>query len=248
MPKPWYIDGFGRHYLELYAHRNEREAAEAIALLEGAGLSLAGRRILDLGCGAGRHLQILRRRGARAFGLDLSWPLLDEARRHTGPGLALLRGDMRALPLRDACLDAVLSMFTSFGYFHGDEENWRVLEEVARVLAPGGAFLFDFLNRRTVELRLQAASEKRGRRWQASESRRIEGDRVIKAVEVREQGSGAPPLRYEESVRLFRPQEIRDRLGRLGFLEANAWGNYAGEVFDEASSPRFILFLRKKMP
>ena len=70
MSKPWYIEGFGAHYLELYAHRNEREAAEALALLDEAGLELAGRRILDLGCGGGRHLAILRRKGDTEAALE----------------------------------------------------------------------------------------------------------------------------------------------------------------------------------
>ena len=42
--------------------------------------------------------------------------------------------------------DWVLNFFTSFGYFERERENFRVLEEIVRILAPGGRFLIDLMN------------------------------------------------------------------------------------------------------
>ena len=89
--------------------------------------------VLDLACGTGRHTEALRGRGFRALGVDLSLTLL--ARR---PGLPRVGGDMRRLPFAGGSFDWVLNFFTSFGYFESERENFRVLQEVVRVLAPGG--------------------------------------------------------------------------------------------------------------
>jgi SAM-dependent methyltransferase len=139
-------------------------------------------------------------------------------------------------------------MFTSFGYFHDDAENWRVLSEVQRVLKPGGFFLFDFLNREQVISGLEAESERRSGQWQATERRRISGERVLKEVEIRDRRSGETALRYEESVRLFTPAEILAKIGELNFQRLRTWGSYRGEAFDGSASPRFILLLRKDAP
>jgi SAM-dependent methyltransferase len=245
MPDPWYVQGFGEHYLELYAHRNEREAALALGLLGKAGLEPGPGRILDLACGGGRHLAGLGRLGFRAVGLDLSEPLLREARGRLRPGLSLLRGDMRELPFRDGSLDGALSMFTSFGYFREDRDNWRMPEELARVLVPGGWFLFDFLNRRVVERGLTKSSQRESERWTALEERRIDEGRVVKQVEIRPKDGGAEPFRYEESVRLFSPEELTAGLEQRGFRQEACWGDYRGAEFDVESSPRFIQLLRR---
>ena len=98
--------------------------------------------MLDLACGAGRHTAALRRRGYRALGVDLSLTLLARMRR----GLPRVAGDMRRLPFAAESFDWVLNFFTSFGYFERERENFRVLEEIVRVLAPGGRFLIDLMN------------------------------------------------------------------------------------------------------
>ncbi|MEZ4395454.1 MAG: class I SAM-dependent methyltransferase [Candidatus Krumholzibacteriia bacterium] len=244
MPKPWYVEGFGEHYLELYAHRNEREAELAMALLARVTPPLTGQRVLDLGCGGGRHLAALGRRGAHALGLDLSWPLLDAARGRLRPGLHLLRGDMRRLPLADCSVDGAVSMFTSFGYFARDEENWQVPAEVARVLAPGGWFFFDFFNRAQLERSLEARGVRESRHWRAEEERSIEADRVVKRVAVRPL-AGGETVHYEESVRLFTPDELVDGFARLGLAESGRWGDYRGGAFDPERSARLILLLTR---
>ncbi len=247
MPKPWYIDGFGAHYLELYAHRNDREALQSLKLLDDAGLELEGRILLDLGCGPGRHLAALRRRGARVLGLDLSPELLQEAARRgvRSEGVVLLRGDMRNLPLGEKCVDGVLSMFTSFGYFPEDIENWTVLDEVARVLRPEGFYFFDFLNRGKVLRDLRPESEVTGESFTVREQRRVDGERVFKEVRILESKSGEEKLRYEESVRLFRHEEIVEAAAARGLCVQKTWGSYTGRPYDEIESPRLILLFQR---
>ena len=162
----WYQSWFGEAYLELYPHRDEAEARRAVALLVREGVVKTGARVLDLACGAGRHAVELAQQGARVTGLDLSAVLLKAARaRWPGP---LVRADMRYLPLRSGSFDAVLNLFTSFGYFASDEESEGVLRDVARVLVPGGWFALDFLNAPAVRAKLVAR-----------DSKQVEGRRVV---------------------------------------------------------------------
>ena len=134
----WYRDFFASgDYARVYGHVQEpaRAAREAAFAAQALGLA-PGARVLDLCCGQGRHLRALRALGFRAQGLDLHHA--------SGPDV---QADMRALPLRSGSLDGVVSLFSSFGYLESDEEDLRVLREIARVLKPGGAALIDLLNR-----------------------------------------------------------------------------------------------------
>src|SRR5699024_1650708 len=124
----------------LYAHRDEDEAERHVDFVV-AHLPASPRAVLDLACGGGRHTAALRRRGYRALGVDLSLVLLAHS-----PSLPRVAVDMRRLPFSDRSFDWVLNFFTSFGYFDDEEENFRVLAEMARTLSPGGGFLLDLLN------------------------------------------------------------------------------------------------------
>jgi SAM-dependent methyltransferase len=93
-----------------------------------------GERILDLGCGDGRLTLAAGENGARMSGVDLSPDLAAAARAR---GLDVQVADAIALPYPDASFDAVLSNAA----LHWMRQPEPVLEEVARVLKPGGRFV-----------------------------------------------------------------------------------------------------------
>jgi SAM-dependent methyltransferase len=105
----------------------------------------AGGRILDLACGTGRIAIPLARRGFEVAGIDISRRVLEIARSEA-PTLDLRLGDMRELPWDDASFDGVVNVWTAFGYFETQQEDERVVAEVARVLRPGGVFVLDSVN------------------------------------------------------------------------------------------------------
>jgi SAM-dependent methyltransferase len=234
----WYKEWFGPEYVELYAHRDEGEAEHHVDFVA----SLIGDRpvtILDLACGGGRHTTALRRRGYRAVGIDLSVVLLA-----LSPALPRVAGDMRRLPCADDVFDWVLNFFTSFGYFETEQENFRVLAEVARVLHPGGRFLLDLMN-----LDATLAGLKEYEQWEDG-SRRVEirrwwdpqQRRINKRIRLA--APGREPRTFLESVRAYTRDEVTMGLRWAGLELTASYGGFAGEAYGR-DSERLILVGRR---
>ena len=242
--EPWYRSWFGEEYLRLYPHRDLDEAREAVELLAQWAGPAPGARVLDLACGAGRHLGFLREKGWVAVGLDLSLPLLREAWGATGDGF-LVRGDMRHLPFGPGSFQVVASFFTSFGYFEKEEEDREVLGEIGRVLAPGGHVLLDFLNAERVRGTLVPRDEEEVEGERVIQERTLQhGGRLVeKRIEIH-RGTGGPPRVFRERVRLYDPPELETLLAERGLTVVKRFGDYRGTPFSEGS-PRLILLARE---
>jgi SAM-dependent methyltransferase len=102
------------------------------------------RRVLDLACGSGTLSRNLAKRGYEVIGLDLSEPMLDEARAKQDGlcDLSFVRGDMRDFHLEEP-VDAVFCIFDSLNYLLKESELRSAFRCVQGALRPGGAFLFD---------------------------------------------------------------------------------------------------------
>ena len=240
MGRPWYERAFESRYLDLYAHRDAAEAARSIEMLA-ARVSLADRRVLDVACGAGRHLAALRAAGARPAGVDLSLPLLRRARAEAPAA----RADMRLLPVRPRSQDGALCMFTSFGYFPTAGENRRVLREIAGVLREEGWFLLDTLNPERTLAVLEPEGERRVGRAVVREERRYEPEErlLIKRVIWSDPEEGEE--RWEERLRIFFPGEMEEELEKAGFRVVEKIGEYDGSPWSARSS-RCILLSRTR--
>lgn len=203
-----------------------------------------GTRVLDLACGAGRHQGPLADVGLRPVGLDLSADLLKLAAGRPGAPGRLLRGDMRQLPFGDESFGAVASFFTSFGYFATVEEDVRVLEEVRRVLTPGGGVLLDFLNARHVRATLVAVDRREIGDRQVVQRRRIEGNTVVKEIAIHHSDPTVPDEAFEERVRLYEPDELGALLRAAGLRVEARFGGYDGQPVG-AHSERTLLAGRR---
>ena len=113
----------------------ETEQAAVLSLLP----DVRGLTALDAGCGSGRYLRELRRRGARACGLDLSNAMLARASEGGGP---LIRADLCALPLGAMSVDVIVS-----GLALGDVADLELaLLEMSRALRPGGRMIYSVVH------------------------------------------------------------------------------------------------------
>lgn len=194
-------------------------------------------RVLDLCCGAGRHLIPMRESGLDAVGLDLSMELLT----HGKLGGGAVRADARAIPFADARFDCVTNLFSSFGYFPDDAAHHKVLNEIARVLKPGGRLVIDHMNARTVIEGLVPESSETRDELTLKQTRRYEPDskRVIKEIEYIPHNQ--PTRRWHESVRLFTPNELDELLNQSGFTIQARYGDLDGSRFDESTSQRQVV-------
>ncbi|MGQ4554670.1 methyltransferase domain-containing protein [Halobellus sp. GM3] len=138
------------------AHAEADIDAEAAAVLGGgAAPALRGRtdspaggraRVgLDLGCGNGRHAELLADRVERVVGIDVSGGLLQTARKRAlqrgfDESLRLVQSDAAALPLRDGAVDVAVYVAT-LHHLRSRERRVASLSELARVLAPDGRAL-----------------------------------------------------------------------------------------------------------
>lgn len=109
-------------------------------------------RVLDLGCGLGRHAVRFARAGFDSFGLDASVGGIERARQATaaaGVRVDLRVGGLDALPYEDDFFDYILAFNV---VYHGTEDDLAVtLSEIHRVLRPGGLYQSTMLSKRNVE-------------------------------------------------------------------------------------------------
>ncbi len=242
---------FGDAYARVLApfHTEAEARREVAGLREMLALSQEDR-LLDLGCGWGRHLALLREAGHRVVGLDLSEPLLRQAAaaltRTPGPHPAehshpqLCCATMLALPFADASFDAVLNLATSLGLFLDDAPARTALAEAARVLRPGGRLLLEGMHREDVEPHFAPRD-----RWRLDDGtvvrarRRLDRERGISHEVLRWDGPGGGG-RLRHSLRLRTAAELTALVASVGLRPAAAWGDWDGEPFTPGAE-RLIL-------
>jgi SAM-dependent methyltransferase len=255
VPTDWYDGFFETEWLdaiepETLRTPDERTLEQVEFVIEQLELA-EGARVLDLACGHGRIALELARRGFRVTGLDLSPRSLELARAAAGEqDLAIdwVEADMRNLPSGRE-FDAVVNVFTAFGYFADERENQRVLDAVAAALVPGGAFLIDVVNL------LALAGGYRERWWSERERDGVlqidenefdflEGHNRSRWTFVHPDGSRRELV---HSVRTYTPHELAAMLTAAGLVVQGAWGGWDGAELS-FKSRRLILLGRKPDP
>jgi len=241
--EPWFVAAFGGRYPDVYPHRDLESARREAVWLVDHGVS---GRILDLCCGFGRHTLALCERDLDVIGADLSAELLYRAKALPGGrrlASRLLRADARALPVREACLDSVVVLFSSFGYF-GEPGDRAMLREIARVLRPSGLLVLDLMNPARVRAELVPESSATRADLEVHEHRALEdeGRRVVKSVVLRAEDRIVG--RWREAVRLYEPDEIQALLRSTGFGAPAFHGGFDDSPFGPGS-PRQIVLSRR---
>ncbi len=106
-------------------------------------------RILDIGCGTGRHTLELTRRGYRVTGVDLSESLLNRAREKAMKGNLIIefqRQDARELTFCNEFDLVIMLCEGAFPLMETDEMNFRILQNAANALKDSGKLIFTTLN------------------------------------------------------------------------------------------------------
>ena len=192
-----------------------------------------GTRLLDLACGQGWLTIPLAQHGFQVTGLDLSAELLaraEQAAELAGVQIVWVRGDMRDLPGEwSEYFESVSLTLSEFGCFTDESDNQRVLDEVARVLKPGGRFLLDIVvNRDGLVLRGETRNCLEGDGFFVAEEGSLD---LLTGIHERVFHWYHQGQRHEAKwrIRAYTPPEVARMLETAGLRALAAYGSLAGD-------------------
>jgi SAM-dependent methyltransferase len=199
-------------------------------------LSLApGDRVLDVGCGPGRHAHALARRGLAVVGVDISERFVELARRDApaGADATFEAGDARALPYEGE-FDAVISLCQgAFGLV--GEEDPDVLAGMARAVRPEGG------------VALTAFSAYFALRY-LEEGDRFDADQGVNHERTTVKNEAGEEAEFDLWTSCFTPRELRLMCTRAGLVVGHVWavapGDYRRDPPD-IDRPEFLVVARK---
>jgi len=241
----WFEEWFNtEEYLNVYRHRNDAEAEQLVNLIL-ANIDLEQNAdVIDLACGTGRHSILFAERGFNVTAVDLSEKLLSVARLNAeslGLQINFVTADLRNFCITSK-FELAVNLFTSFGYFESDVENFSLFNDAFDLLKDDGYFVIDYFNANYIRKNLIPHSEDIINGKKIIQNRKILGDRVIKDIVVAKNGTRR---NYRESVRMYSDSELKAGLEKSGLRIIETFGDFKGSRFDLNSSSRIIIISSK---
>ena len=242
----WWEKYFDDNYLKLFSFIETNAASEVDGILRMLNIAPPSK-ILDLCCGFGRHALVLAQQGYEVTGIDISRSFLDYAEKQAleqGVFLKLERCDMRDVQHVEE-YDAIVNLFTAFGFFDSEEEDLKVLKGVARALKPDGQFVIDTLNRDNI------VHTGRFQTWHIRNGTTILEERFFDFFKSRLEiihhlvNATNGNRKLESSFRLYTLREMLDMFARSGLLLTDVYGDFDGSQYT-GKSPRMILIARRQ--
>jgi SAM-dependent methyltransferase len=238
----WFASWFDSPYYHiLYQHRDEAEAQFFIDNLLSEIKLPEHARLLDLACGKGRHSIYLHSKGFNVVGADLSPESIAAANLSKTEGLEFVVHDMRET-LKMGDFDAVLNLFTSFGYFNSEDEHLAVLNAAKFLIVnKKGVLVIDFMNARKVINNLLLSEQKEVQGIVFNIRRFVENGYIVKEISFTDKGES---YRFQERVRAFSLADFQDLLTKAGMQIEKYFGNYALATYNADNSDRLIIIAR----
>ncbi|MBI4370341.1 MAG: class I SAM-dependent methyltransferase [Elusimicrobia bacterium] len=207
-----------------------------------------GATILDLACGAGRHAINLAQQGYQVTGVDISPIYLSRARRaaeKAGLLINWLRQDMRRMAF-NAKFDAVINLFTSFGYFPKTGDDLLVLRRVHQALKPSGLFLVDTFDPASLRRVFQPQS------W----TRLPDGSFILEERQISKKEKAIlthwiflmknrPCREMRSFIRIYTKKRLSRLLVRAGFRVLKTWPALSSAMSAPGRPPRLVILAQK---
>ncbi|MDQ7816795.1 MAG: class I SAM-dependent methyltransferase [Melioribacteraceae bacterium] len=243
MEKDWFKDWFAsEEYNSVYNHRDEDDAKKLIDLILSHITLNNNSLLLDAACGRGRHLNYLASLKLNVIGFDLSMQFLFQVKQKSlKVNPAIFRADIREVCFKKK-FDLVLNLFTSFGYFETDEENFRFVKKTFSFLNDNGYYVLDYLNKSYLTQNLIPYSKRLIGDIVLEEFREIKNDRVIKKILIER---GGKKKIFHESVKLYSKDFLLEQFISFGYSYFKLFGDYEGHPYDEIKSERLIMIFQK---
>ena len=240
-----YFDaGYLREYEPMFdLTEDRRQVSRLLDLLE----LPSGARVLDCPCGQGRHAHLLAEAGLDVDGVDYSAPLIAKAKeRGTGRTLRYRKADMRHLPAGwTGRFDAIVNLFTSFGFFDNPRDDAVVIGEFARVLKPGGVLLWHGGDRDGVMAKFLSRDW-----WTTSDGTLVAQERDFDALSgflTVESVWRGPRVNEERThrIRLYTPTQLAELMLAAGLVVEQAFDSFSTKPLGRRSS-EMLLVARKQ--
>lgn len=246
----WYVDFFRSDYLNVYGHMFTEERAEKESAFVVSALELKpGASVLDLCCGQGRHSVQLAKRGLKVTGLDLNPDYVVLAQQAAKAGkveIETVTADMREIPFANK-FDAIVNMYSSFGYLESEAEDLRVLESAGNALKTGGRLLLDMLNREwAIDNYIQNDwhTGADGTLYVERRDLDLATSRMhVHFVVVDQKGGRRESIGH--NIRLYTLTETMRLLERVGMRVTAVFGGFEGEIYG-IGTRRMIVVARKE--
>ena len=242
----WFKTWFDSPYYKLlYNNRDQEEAASFIdQLINFIALSPSAK-IVDFGCGRGRHANYLNSKKYKVTGIDISPTSIEEAKENKdelGLTTRFYVHDFRK-PIPYSNFDLGLNLFTSFGYFDTHEENEMALHNMAEVIAEKGVFIMDYLNADHVTKNLVEEETIEREDVKFSIRRWIEDGFIMKEITFNAEGE---KQEFREQVRLYKEEDLRSMIEAAGLTVRFVFGDYDLDFYNPENSERLIIIAKKQ--
>ncbi len=241
----WFESWFDSPYYHLlYQHRDETEALNFINTLIDKLNPTKGSTMLDLACGKGRHSKALADKGFDVTGVDLSENSISSAKQFETDTLQFYTHDMRN-PLRTNYFDYTFNFFTSFGYFNTEREHVNALKSMSSSLKKTGTLVIDFLNTSLAELNNSSEEVKNIEDFEFHITKKSTEKHIFKTIKVFN-AEKKMLINFEERVARFNLEDFKSLFNKSGLILLDVYGDHSLNSFDVLTSPRLILFAKKK--
>ncbi len=233
------VDTYGPAYMRIAERLGgyEETDIEAEQVIELLGLQ-PGTRVLDAACGFGRFAASLAKHGIDAVGVDISPAAIAEAERRC-PGPQYFVHDLtQPLPADVAPFEALVNVYSSFGYGATEIEDLEMLACLHRAIEPGGSIVMQLsdLERSRHRLRTDEGVVVR------------ETNGVVETLDV-DFSTGRLHVRYEldgdvvhSRIRMYEQAVLERMFADVGFTDVCAYGDFTGKPKEPAD--RLVLVAR----
>ena len=234
-PQHWFepvADHLGAAYLR---YSFTKGTGQEVDYIVGALDLKVGKRVLDVGCGPGRHAHELARRGIEVHGIDISHRFIDLAIAGAPDGATFERLDARAMTFRGEFDAAICLCQGAFGLMTSDDENQAVLSGIAMALKPGG------------RLGLSAFSSYFAVKYHESATFDAVTGVNHERTEVRDEEGR--PTEVDLWTACFTPRELRLMCARAELEVDNIWSVEPGQYRatpPSTETPEFLVIARRR--
>lgn len=205
----------------------------------------AGMRVLDVPCGIGRHAVELAQRGIDVTAVDATATYLETAKSRAGDAgvdIEFVRGDMREFR-RPESFDAVLNLYTSFGYFDDRADDERAARNFYESLKPGRPLLMHLTGKEILarEFRARTWVEQDGAYFIEEHEITDDWNRIENRWILVDDGNVEE---FDVSHRLYSAYELSDLLEGVGFSDVSVYGDLAQAAYDHTADALVVVARR----